>query len=269
MHKGKVMFEDEGKEWAKFFQPSDELKKFVENYFEIKVSKESSNPLSIIALPNLNTTACILLSNNSLVYKSSIKDSCDAYNMSEDKICWSLTRPLIATYMPGTYEFSIKFKPGGFSQIFPTNISIFFDSYLPLNKYMPEDFIHCIKSSKSFSERIKITETFLLNNIATNQTSHKYNTVIKAIDLINSFQINDVYEIAKHLAVSQPTLNRYFKDILGVSPKQCFKMLRFKAALKKYRSFGSTYLFEELGYTDFSHFVKDAKRYGDRVPSLL
>ena len=110
---------------------------------------------------------------------------------------------------------------------------------------------------------------FLLNSLNINQTNYKDDTVIKAIDLISSFQINDVYEIAKHLAVSQPTLNRYFKDTLGVSPKQCLKMLRFKVALKKYRSFGSTYLYEEFGYTDFSHFVKDAKRYGNRAPSLL
>lgn len=269
MYRGKVVFEDEGNEWIKFFQPSDKLKRFVENYFEIKVSNKLNKPLSIIALPNLNTTACILLSNNSLVYKSSIEASYDEYNMSEDKICWSLTHPLIASYMPGAYEFSIKFKPGGFSQIFSTDISNDLDSYSPLNKYISEDFIYNIKSSKSIEERIEITEMFLLNSLNINQTNYKDDTVIKAIDLISSFQINDVYEIAKHLAVSQPTLNRYFKDTLGVSPKQCLKMLRFKVALKKYRSFGSTYLYEQFGYTDFSHFVKDAKRYGNRAPSLL
>ncbi len=58
------------------------------------------------------------------------------------------------------------------------------------------------------------------------------------------------------------TLNRYFKEVLGISPKQCFKALRFKTALKNYRANGSYDLYDELGYTDFSHFVKEAKKFG-------
>ena len=40
-------------------------------------------------------------------------------------------------------------------------------------------------------------------------------------------------------------------------------------ALRKYKVNGSSYFYEELGYTDFSHFVKDAQKYGNSPPSLI
>ena len=78
------------------------------------------------------------------------------------------------------------------------------------------------------------------------------------------------YRVEKStLHVTYSSYHRYFREILGMSPKQCFKALRFKTALKNYRTNGSYYLYDELGYTDFSHFVKEAKSLANKNPSEL
>lgn len=100
---------------------------------------------------------------------------------------------------------------------------------------------------------------WLLSNMKIFSSDFKLNTVIKAIYYINNNRNYKLNTVSKEVGVSNPTLNRYFKEVLGISPKQCFKALRFKTALKNYRANGSYDLYDELGYTDFSHFVKEAK----------
>lgn len=98
---------------------------------------------------------------------------------------------------------------------------------------------------------------------------HREHGIIDTIYYINTNRNYKLNTVSKEVGVSNPTLNRYFKEVLGISPKQCFKALRFKTALKNYRANGSYDLYDELGYTDFSHFVKEAKNLANTTPSEL
>ncbi|MCY1250411.1 hypothetical protein D9M72_640520 [compost metagenome] len=101
-------------------------------------------------------------------------------------------------------------------------------------------------------------------------THKKLKLVQKAINFMSSTAaIVSIAVISKQVGVSSATLTRYFNEILGLSPKKCFKILRFKNGLKHYQSFGSNYIYDEIGYTDFSHFVKDSKNLTNRIPSVL
>ena len=126
-----------------------------------------------------------------------------------------------------------------------------------------------LKLQSSFAERVQFVENWLLSNMKIFSSDFKLNTVIKAIYYINNNRNYKLNTVSKEVGVSNPTLNRYFKEVLGISPKQCFKALRFKTALKNYRANGSYDLYDELGYTDFSHFVKEAKNLANTTPSEL
>lgn len=265
----KIVFENEAIDKVSISYPSGKLIEFVDYFCEIKVPAESDMPFAIIALPCLTMLITMRLSDNCKIYKSFKKDKNAIFDMSEDKVCGILTEPLIASYLPNTYEFTIKFKPGAFRHIFSCDVSNLINSYLPAEKYVSREFIYNIKLAKSFSERIEIAEKFLLSFDAIYKMNYKLHTTTKAIELITSSKINNVGIVAQQLAVSKPTLNRYFKECLNVTPKQSFKILRFTMGLRKYRTTGSSYFYEELGYTDFSHFVKDAKKYGNSPPSLV
>lgn len=265
----KIIFENEAADKVSISYPSGKLIEFVDYFCEIKVPAESDMPFSIIALPCLTMLITIRLSDNCKIYKSFKKDRNSISDMSEDKVCGILTEPLIASYIPGTHEFTIKFKPGAFRHIFSSGVSNLINSYLPADEYISKEFIYSIKLAKSFSERIEIAENFLLSFDTIYKMNYKFQMITKAIELITSSKINNVGIVAQQLAISKPTLNRYFKECLNVTPKQSFKILRFTIALRKYKVTGSSYFYEELGYTDFSHFVKDAKKYGNSPPSLI
>lgn len=267
MEKGRVVFEDEEDEKTEIRYPCFELRDIVEYYFEIKMPGNSINPFSIIALPNANVVVSVYLSDKSQTFK--VCRDRGITDTSGDKIAGSLTEAITVIHAPGTHEFSIKFKPGVLYPCLSGDISALVDNHLPLRKYIRQDVINELKSKSSFGERVRYAECWLQDYLKSFETDYKLKTVTKAIYHIQNSRDFKLSSVSKEVGVSNATLNRYFREVLGVSPKQCFKALRFKTALNKYRSSGSNDLYEELGYTDFSHFVKEAKKLANDVPSAL
>jgi len=265
MVKGKVIFEDEGKVEIKY--PCFELKDIVEYYFEIYTPDNSINPFSFIALPNANISTSIYLSDKSQTFKVHQK-----YGISDttgDKISGSLTEAITVVHAPGTHEFSIKFKPGVLYSSLSEDILSLVNNHMSLQKFLKQEVINELKSKKTFNDRVQFVEYLLLDNLEAFSSDFKLNIVTKAIYYINNNRDYKLNAVSKEVGVSNSTLNRYFKEVLGMSPKQCFKALRFKTALKNYRTKGSYDLYDELGYTDFSHFVKESKNLANKTPSEL
>lgn len=265
MVKGKVVFEDEEKVEIKY--PCFELRNLVEYYFEVKTPDNSIQPFSLIALPNANIVVSVYLSDKSQTFK--VHREHGMFDTSGDKISGSLTEAIAVIHAPGTHEFSIKFKPGVLYSCLSEDVPALVNNYLPLQKYLQQEAINELKLKKSFRERVQFTESWLLDNLIFSEHDFKLETITKAIYYINSSCDYKLRTVSEQIGVSNSTLNRYFKEVLGISPKQCFKALRFKAALKSYRSTGSHDLYDELGYTDFSHFVKEAKSLTNKTPSEL
>lgn len=67
-------------------------------------------------------------------------------------------------------------------------------------------------------------------------------------------------KLASLLYLSPRTLERYFSDLLGISPKKCLSIIRFREAATQYALHGYKADWEELGYHDFSHFRKEWKK---------
>lgn len=265
MVKGRVIFEDEEKIKIKY--PCFELKDIVEYYFEIKTPSNSITPFSLVALPQANIVVSIYLSDKSQTFKVHCEHGIS--DTSGDKISGNLTETITVIHAPGTHEFSIKFKPGVLYPCLSKDIPALVDNYFPLQKYLKQEVVNELKLKNSLSERVQFVENWLLDNMKLFECDFKLKTITKAIYYINSSHDYKLNTVSKQVGVSNSTLNRYFKEVLGMSPKQCFKALRFKTALRSYRSTGSCDLYEELGYTDFSHFVKEAKNLTHKNPSEL
>ena len=150
---------------------------------------------------------------------------------SGDKISGSLTDAIAVIHAPGTHEFSIKFNPGVLYSCLSEDIPTLVDNSLPLQKYLNQKIIDELKLKTSFDGRVLFVENWLLSNMKIFNSDFKLKAVTKAIYYINNS--------------------------------------RFKTALKNYRAKGSYDLYDELGYTDFSHFVKEAKNLANKPPSEL
>lgn len=267
METGRVVFEQEQPAYLQLYYPSAGLTEVVEYYFELDLSSHLK-PFSIVALPSLNTLITVPLTTTDKKYYSHFSQT--DQQLRGPKILGNLSHALTCTYALGAKEFSVKFKPGILQQLLQLDVRKLMNNHVNLDEHLPPSLIAAIEKAKDCTERISLIETYLIPKMGIIHTHKKLKLVQQAIAMLtNTNEVIPIASICKQVAVSSATLTRYFNEILGLSPKQCFKILRFKNALQHYQAYGSGYIYDEIGYADFSHFVKDAKNLTNKVPSVL
>lgn len=266
MGKAKVIFEQETSNCVQLRYPDGALKHLVDYYIEIAIPENHPEDFSIVALPSLNTLLSVpITAFEKHVYNHSTSAQ---YTLTAPKILGNLTEAISCFYPPGAKEFAIKFKPGLLQQLLAIKPQLLTDSQLPLAGHLPASLLRSILGAPDFASRIAMMENYLKTK--TLVSSAKLAFVQKALTLIhNASHLPKTTDMGREIGLSVPTLNRYFREILGLSPRQCAKILRLKTALKYYRTQGSAGNYNELGYTDFSHFVKDTKSLTQQTPSKL
>ena len=108
--------------------------------------------------------------------------------------------------------FSIKFKPGVLYSCLSKDISTLVDNHLSLQKYLNQKVIDELKLKSSFAERVQFVENWLLSNMKIFSSDFKLKAVTKAIYYINNSHDYKLNVVSKEVGVSNPTLNRYFKE---------------------------------------------------------
>jgi transcriptional regulator GlxA family with amidase domain len=80
-------------------------------------------------------------------------------------------------------------------------------------------------------------------------------------------------DLAKRHCIGFRTLERLFKNNVGLAPKELSKIIRFQSVLKrlKDKSFDDNFfsLAYEMGYYDQSHLTNEIKAFTGRTPSQL
>ena len=115
---------------------------------------------------------------------------------------------------------------------------------------------------------IERTEKFLVQILAKQTLQESY--VTKAVKLIYNSRMNHVHELSEKVNISQRQLERKFKELIGVSPKQYFKLIRINKAielLRQNQSLNLTDITYYCGYFDQAHFIKDFKQITSQTPS--
>lgn len=78
-----------------------------------------------------------------------------------------------------------------------------------------------------------------------------------------------ISHLCQEYHITYASLRRYFLEQVGVTPKYCQKVMRFKSALRAYRMAGYDFNHGDFGYADFSHFCKDARNLTGAAPAQL
>jgi len=121
----------------------------------------------------------------------------------------------------------------------------------------------------TLDERIQIIEKFLIRRFFPVR-NYDYMLIHQAIKLINTNygQINSNI-LSDKLFVTTKTLERKFSAILGKSPKQYSKLVRYQSAvvdILRNPNINLTELAIRNGYYDQSHFIKDFKTFLGYTP---
>ncbi|SHN43922.1 AraC family transcriptional regulator [Chitinophaga sp. CF418] len=246
-----------------FSTPCPELEAYIEfiseSSFEETALHANNNPFTVKMFPSWTPTIWI---NLGAPYRLIMAKDYYHVNAAEDVL---ILRDSITERhnLPSDYIFTVKFFPGGLEAVLGINQAHFINKVAPLKDILPALLIHQVKTAGSFEERMALLQDFFLLQLSRQQKKDHYIHIVKdSIDLYaaNRMQYN-TSEIAEKLFITSKTINRYFNNIVGVSPKKYFSILRARAALTAYVAGKQTFSPCHHGYHDMSHFYKEVIRF--------
>lgn len=255
---GRVIFQNENSRSLMTALPTPALAPFVEIFIELK-----GRELPLVGLPSFQSMICINLANRwSSVGKKSGRrvDVCGNYVLGHSDDMF------IATFPEDVSFFFVKLKPGMASVLLKSRGSDLQDKQFDLLELLDVEGLNEFHSQSNFNGRVNTMQSMLIRLVERSTTSFKVNTIERAFTLLQSRTFIDIERLCDRLCVTYPTLRRYFMEQVGLSPKYCQKIIRFKKALQAYQKNGYTFNVHAFGYSDFSHFVKDTKAITSEPP---
>lgn len=178
---------------------------------------------------------------------------------------FGVTKGRFSTLLEGKGSvFGIKFRPGGFYPFFQKNISTLTNKTIPISELTKSDILPLeneIFQKEDEESRIKIIETWLENILP--ESDPKIPLINSMIDKIKEDRsIQSVDQISKLFSINLRSLQRLFREYVGVSPKwviQRFRIQEVAERIEKEKSIHYAEMALELGYYDQAHFIKDFK----------
>lgn len=156
----------------------------------------------------------------------------------------------------------IKFKPMGFYHLFEKKGVTAVDKTLTFRDFgMPFLLVleGALKQAGTPENAMAVLYRELLVRSMNSVYTSKKNLVQTCIDVLLQTKGNcTLNDLSDHAQKGKRQLQRYFKECIGISPKQFSKLIRFKSVYKK-EVLSDTSLghFFDHGYFDQSHFIKE------------
>lgn len=162
--------------------------------------------------------------------------------------------------------FAVRFSPEGFVPFATLSISSMKNRAVSLAELFGEEGLileRDVLTSQSVSDKIRIVETFLFKKLTSSELID--NIARSCVELIYQLKGQlSVDELSGHMNLNRRQLERKFSALIGLSPKQLFKIIRLQSTLKLLANnqFTSlTSLAHQGDYYDQAHFIKDFKEF--------
>ena len=159
--------------------------------------------------------------------------------------------------------FTVKFHPGGFEAVFGIEQKRIGSNIININSIFSPGTLFKLKRLDCFDDRVIMLEHYFLGllnlKFAGNYLFQKVCNAVYTYQLTNMAYNNN--KLATELAITDKTLYRYFKNLIGISPKNYFSIVRTRTALTNYVSDKDSFSPYDYGYYDMSHFRKDVVKF--------
>ncbi|MBN9382148.1 MAG: helix-turn-helix transcriptional regulator [Chitinophagaceae bacterium] len=192
----------------------------------------------------------------------------------------TMTEYGVVTASAGCILTGIRFRPGGFYAFYRQPMAPAVDSLLPFTDPSLQPLMEYKHSEENFAPRLDTY--FIAKKIAaaehsarTEKTRDDFNTAYKTI-LLTKGQIS-VEALSKECHMSRRTMERVFKENVGIPPKEFIRIARFQEVLSRLRQTETAVtpresllrIAFELGYHDHAHLTNEFKQYAGILPSEL
>ncbi len=168
--------------------------------------------------------------------------------------------------------FGIKFRPGGFYPFVRRSVADFTDRSVALTDVFDpaiEALIEPMLTLADDAAMVALAEDYLRDRLPeADLTARSVDALVECVRLDRS--ITKVGDLVTRTGVSARTLQRLFRQYVGVSPKWVIQRFRLHEAtehLDEDAAVAGARLAAELGYFDQAHFIKDFKSLVGRSPA--
>ncbi|RXK86074.1 helix-turn-helix domain-containing protein [Filimonas effusa] len=246
-----------------FTPPCEELAPFIEFFSESSVHKSemyfNNGHASVKMFPSWTPTLYINLGGS---YQIDLENIRHTVNPGQDILI--LRNGETTRYnLRADRIYTIKFYPGGLEAVLGINQTSFTNQVIDLNYILPPKLLIQMKQPLCFQERTNLVQSFLLRSSGAARKKDYYLKMVN--DAIGEYSATGMQlntsQIAEKLFLTSKTINRYFHQAVGISPKSYFSILRARTALTAFMNNKTSFLPWEYGYYDMSHFNKEMVRF--------
>lgn len=265
-----VLFSSEIREIkVNFFvaKPSWPLSLFVKQYWAIDncISTGDEHVQRIVPNGLLELTFYFNSKPTSLDIQKSIEDR--AFISGHLKSYYDIT-------ITGTLSmFSISLLPYGAGMLFSCPADELYDHNVPLKYLLPgfsDKLQDTLFEAHSFAEKVSQMENCLLMLFKLNNQKYEMRRIIDSVNLIKKSNGSiHIEELADNACLSRKQYERTFQNLIGTTPKQFLKTVRFQRSLhlKQLNPVTNlTNLAYSSGYYDQAHMINDFKSLSGLTP---
>ena len=246
-----------------FFPADARLSEYIFSYGMMEVNDDLTSPL--LSPPNGLTGFVIrtTLSKSDVVAKD-FEGNLIAFQPSY--VIGQTSYP-ITGYVIGSLKcFFVFFQPLGLYQLFGTKMSDLTNKSIDLFDFLGQETAQNLIEKLFVNDSIE-SQTTVMNHFFLNQ-KNIYNDCLvlkKALELIRVKQGNvTVKEIEETCKINRRSLERYFQDKIGLTPKIYIQVYRFKCTMNYLQQNPQTTwseLSNELAFFDQAHMIRYFKKY--------
>jgi AraC-like DNA-binding protein len=168
---------------------------------------------------------------------------------------------------------SVTFQPYGAMMFFGIPLNEFSNRNIPLKDILeqPADTLESrLQEYSELPDRIRILEDFLKKQLMRNYKSYEVNRISHSLKQINAFKGNiPIKTLASHACLSRKQYERSFTELIGSTPKQFLRVIRFQNSIfsrQKNPDINLTQLACNCGYYDQSHMIADYRYLAGKTP---
>jgi AraC-like DNA-binding protein len=181
----------------------------------------------------------------------------------------TMTAYALVSSEPGCLLTGIRFRPGGFYALFGLTMEPAVDAVI---EFPEEELQLSMQEPEELEQRL---DRWFDSRIEPPPGKYDF-AVIRRTVYRSGGQVS-VEELAKVAHVSSRTLERIFKENVGIPPKEFLRIARFQEVLKRLRQIAGSPVTEEslmriafeFGYYDHAHLTNEFKKYSGILPSEL
>ncbi|MDJ1466738.1 hypothetical protein [Xanthocytophaga flava] len=264
--KGRIVLETEKQEFIRIAWPSPALRKLIAYYFEVKSPINQTTSTHLYSIPSLHGLFCFSLNDSTWI--STEQQYQKETILKGTQLLGAFTYPLCSVFPYQKHAFYIKLQPGVLEKLTGFLPGELLNAQSTPENVWKNELTEQIGNTSTFEQRIACAETYFKNHQYFS-FSYAFNLIQTALSLFSHYPTQSIETIADNLSVSYRTLHRHFDHELVLSPKYCQKLIRFRQGISLYRTKGSQCDYSHLGYTDFSHFCREARQIALRAPSEI